>query len=73
MGDEDGVNQVKEKNDGVVALAEAGHASISEGFGCFGIKTIGGRFAGFGLKTRHGRFDGLNLKTTGWTVLRVCP
>ena len=41
-----------------------------EGFGGFGLKTIGGRIASLGLKTRRGRFGGLSLKTTGRTVRR---
>jgi len=59
MGDENGVEQVKMEDDGVVALgggqwvksrrkakasslAEVGHASTSEGFGSFVLKTIRG-------------------------------
>jgi hypothetical protein len=45
----------------------------SEGFGSFGLKTIGGWFVGSGLKTKHGQFDDLGLKTIGGEFDRFEP
>ena len=61
------------------AYVGGGLCGAFEGFGGFGLKTIGGRFGGLGLKTiggqfgwfgpqnQQGRFTGLGLKT--WKML----
>jgi hypothetical protein len=65
MGDEDGVNQVKVEDDGVVALGggqtrvDIGGLVVSSSkpsarFGGLGLKTIGGRVYGFGPQNPGG-------------------